>query len=96
MLDKRWAVVTDYNKAISIISGIEKTCGKTVSKKIQSKHELKTEFTDGTKLIWVETSESSKGFRFGKMWCDERIDKEIFDLLIATSYFGKYENIIWV
>lgn len=44
----------------------------------------------------MDASESSKGFRFEKMWCDERIDKETFDLLIAPSYFGKYENIIWV
>ena len=69
---------------------------KLFLKKSKAKHELKTEFTDGTKLIWVDASESSKGFRFEKMWCDERIDKETFDLLIAPSYFGKYENIIWV
>lgn len=77
------------------MSRIEKTCGKTVSKRIKSSN-LVTEFIDGTKLFWVSASESSKGFRFGKMWCDKKIDREIFDLVIMPSYFGNYEDIIWV
>lgn len=93
----KWAVVGfDYYRAIDIMSGIEKTCGKTVFKKFQSKYELKTEFTDGTKLIWVKASEFSRGFKFGKMWCDERINREIFDYVIMPSYFGKYEDIIFL
>lgn len=33
MFDKKWAVVGfDYYRAIDIMSGIEKTCGKIVSK----------------------------------------------------------------
>lgn len=97
MFDKKWAVVGfDYYRAIDIMSGIEKTCGKTVSKKIKSEHELVTEFTDGTKLRWMKASEASIGFRFGKIWCDERINKDIFDLLIVPSYSGKYEDIIWM
>lgn len=75
----KWEVVGfDYDRAIDIISVIEKTCGKAVSKKIQNRFELVTEFTDGTRLIWVKASESSRGLKFGKMWCDEKIDREIF------------------
>ncbi len=95
----KWAVVGfDYNIAIDIMSGIEKTCGKTVSKKFQSKNALTltTEFTDGTKLFWVRASESSIGFRFGKMWCDERINKEFFNTVIMSCYTGKYEDIVWM
>lgn len=93
----KWAVVGfDYYRAIDIMSEIEKTCGKTVSKKFQNKYELKTEFTDGTKLIWVKASESSRGFKFGKMWCDEKIDKNIFSSVIMPCYTGKHKDIIWV
>ena len=99
MFDKKMAVVGfDYNIAIDIMSGIEKTCGKTVSKKFQSRKTLtlETDFTDGTRLIWVKGSESSRGFKFGKMWCDKNIDREIFDLVIMPSYFGEYEDIVWM
>ena len=43
MFDKKWAVVGfDYNIAIDIMSGIEKTCGKTVSKKISKQKDINT------------------------------------------------------
>lgn len=97
IFDKKWAVVGfDYYRAIEIMSEIEKTCGKTISKKIQSKYELVTEFTDGTRLSWVKALESSRGFKFGKMWCDKKIDREIFDLVIMPCYFGEYEDIVWM
>lgn len=54
MFNNRWAVVGfDYYAAIDIMSEIEKTCGKTVSKRIKSSNvpTLVTEFTDGTKLF---------------------------------------------
>lgn len=96
MFDKKWAVVGfDYYRAIDIMSGIEKTCGKAVSKRIKSEYELVTEFTDGTKLRWMKASEPSIGFRFGKIWCDERINKEFFNTVIMPCYTGKYEDIIW-
>ena len=99
MFDKKWAVVGfDYNIAIDIMSGIEKTCGKTVSKKFQSRKTLtlETNFTDDTKLFWLRASEQAIGFRFGKMWCDERINKEFFNTVIMSCYTGKYEDIIWM
>ena len=96
-LIKKWAVVGfDYYRAIDIMSGIEKTCDKIVSKKFHSKYELRTEFTDGTKLIWVEASKSFIGFRSGKMWCDERIDKKFFNTVIMPCYTGEYEDIIFL
>lgn len=97
IFEKKWAIV-GFNRcrAIDIMLGIEKTCGKTVYKKFNNKHELRTEFADGTTLKWVSASESSRGFKFGKMWCDEKIDKDIFKLIIMPCYTGKYEDIIWV
>lgn len=69
MFDKKWAVVGfDYNIAIDIMSGIEKTCGKTVSKKFQSRKTLtlETDFTDGTRLIWVKGRNLPEGLNLEK------------------------------
>ncbi len=99
MFDKKWAVVGfDYYRAIDIMSEIEKVCSKTVSKRIKSSNvpTLTTEFRDGTKLFWLRASEQAIGFRFGKMWCDERINKEFFNTVIMSCYTGKYEDIIWM
>lgn len=97
IFEKKWAIV-GFNRcrAIYIMLGIEKTCGKTVYKKFNNKHELRTEFTDGTTLKWVSALESSRGFKFGRMWCDEKIDKNIFSSVIMPCYTGKHKDIIWV
>ena len=83
---------------MAIVKAEGKDFSKTVSKKFQSRKTLtlETDFTDGTRLIWVKGSESSRGFKFGKMWCDKNIDREIFDLVIMPSYFGEYEDIVWM
>lgn len=95
--ENKWAVVGfTRNRAIYIMLEIEKTCGKIISKKFQNEYEVRTEFTDGTTLKWVRAAESSRGFKFEKMWCDEKIDKEIFNTVIMPCYTGEYEDIIWV
>lgn len=94
---KRWVVITpNYYKAQNIIEDIEKSCGKIPSKKTLGNHKMVTEFTDGTILKWIYMPESLRAYKFGKMWCDESIDKEILDCIILPRYFGKYEEIIWV
>lgn len=97
LLEKRWAVVGfDCNTASQLMPKIELSCGKTVIRKIRSNSELRTEFSDGTILTWVRGTESSRGHRFGKMWCDKEIDKRIFDCVIMPHYFGEREDIIWI
>lgn len=94
---KRWAVITaNYDKAKNIIEDIEKSCGKTKSKKILGNHKMITEFTDGTVLRWVPAKDFQKGFRCEKMWCDKNIDQEILNCVILPFYLGRYEDIIWV
>lgn len=96
-LGNKWAVVGfDYDSAFQLMSKIELSCGKNVSRKLHSKFELRTEFSDGTILTWVRASESSRGCKFGKMWCDKNIDKRVFDCVILPCYFGKREDIIWI
>lgn len=93
----RWAIVGfDYDTAKQIITDIEESSDKEVLRRIQTKHEIRTEFTDGTLLIWVNASFTSKGQKFGKMWCDKNINKDIFRCMIMPMYFGKREDIIWI
>lgn len=93
----RWAVVGfDYDTAKQIMADIEKSSDKEVLRRTQTKHEIRTEFTDGTLLRWVKASDSSRGQRIGKMWCDKNINEDIFRCVIMPMYFGKREDIIWV
>lgn len=94
----RYAVVGfNYNRAKQIIDDIEESSGKDVLRRIRSKHEIRTEFTDGTLLKWVNASSfSSRGQIIGKMWCDKNINENILKRTIMPMYFGKREDIIWL
>ena len=93
----RWAVVGfNYDTAKQIISSIEESSGKEVSRRIHNKYEIRTEFTDGTSLRWIKTSDSSRGTKFGKMWCDKNINEDVLRCIILPMYFGKREDIIWI
>ena len=53
----RWAVVGfNYDRAKQIIDDIEESSGKDVLRRILTKHEIKTKFTDGTILKWVNAT----------------------------------------
>ena len=93
----RWAVVGfDYDTAKQIIAGIEESSDKDVLRRIQTKHEIRTEFTNGTLLRWVNASFSSKGQRIGKMWCDKNINEDVLKCMIMPMYSGRREDIIWL
>ena len=95
---KRWAVVGfDYDTAKALITAIEwSAVDKNILRRIQSKNELCTEFDDGTILRWVKASDNARGRKFGKMWCDKNINKDIFEHVIMPMYFGKREDINWI
>ncbi len=96
-LKNRWAVVGfDYDTAKQLIANIEISSEKEILRRIQSRNELRTEFSDGTLLRWVGASDSAKGHKFGKMWCDKHINEDILKCRILPMYFGKKEDIIWV
>lgn len=93
----RWAVVGfDYATAEQIMAGIEQSSGKEVLRRIRTEHEMRTEFTDGTLLRWVNAAHSSRGQKIGKMWCDKNINKDVLKCMIFPMYFGKREDIIWL
>lgn len=94
---KRWAVVGfDRDTAMQLIAKIERSSEKEILRRIQSTHELRTEFTDGTLLRWLSASDSAKGQKIGKMWCDKNINEDIFKSVIMPMYLGKREDIIWI
>ena len=93
----RWAVVGfDYDTAKQLITIIEVFSDKEILRKKQTRYEMYTEFTDGTLLRWVKASDSCRGQKFGKMWCDKNINEDILRCRIMPMYFGKREDIVWV
>ena len=94
----RWAVVGfDYDTARQLMESIELSSGKEVSRRIQSKNELRIEFTDGTLLRWIKASDNGcHGQRVGKMWCDKNINEDVLKCIVLPMYFGKREDIIWL
>ena len=93
----RWAVVGfDYDTALQLISDIETSSEKEVLRKTRTKHEIRTEFTDGTLLRWVPAYINARGHKFGKMWCDKSINEEELRCRIMPMYFGKREDITWL
>lgn len=97
-LDNRWAVCGfDFPGALKIIEGIEKESGKEVlRRRVGRALGIEVTFKDGTVLRWVPASDSSRARKFGKMWCDKNIDKDILRDVIMCCYYGKREDIIWI
>lgn len=95
--DQRWAVVGfTHERAKEIIDEIVSSCGKEISRKIINKYELRIEFADGTTLRHIRASENSRGNKFGKMWCDKDIDRDILYCVIMPMYYGNRDDIIWL
>ena len=96
-LDRRWAVVGfDYDRAAVIIDDIQAKCGKEVLRRVRNRLQQHVEFVDGTILEWVKASENSRGRKFGRMWCDKAINREVFNRIIRPCYYGSQEDIIWL
>ena len=96
--DKSWSIVTnDIVKAKIIIETIKAMCDKgTILREIVSRNTLILELSDGTSIRWLPCSDSLRGMKCSKLWCDEQISKDMFENMIEVNYFGKRENIIWI
>lgn len=93
-----WAVV-GFNSIIAerIMENIAKTCGKDVLHKIYNANTLVAiDFKDGTTLRRIPTTTSARGCRIGKLFCDSRIDPNVFREIIAPMYRGNAADIIWI
>lgn len=94
---QRWAVVGfSHDTAQHIMSDIENNCNKTVSRKVFTRNELRTEFNDGTVLRWVPAREASRGLKFEKMWCDRSIDNDTLQCIVFPMYRGGMDEIVWL
>lgn len=95
---KRWVIITNNReKAKAILQTIAATCDKgTIAREIYNKSDMFIEMSDGTLIRWWHYSESVKGMKCNKLWCDKEIDKTFFENAIKPNYFGKQENIIWI
>lgn len=97
-VQNKWAVVVSgYARAKNFMHIIEAASGKEVLYKRQSIcFGLYTEFADGTILRWIRPVRSSRGYKFGKMWCDRNIDQEILQTVILPCYWGDRSEIVWL
>lgn len=96
-MQKRWAVVGfTHERAKEIIDEIVSSCGKEISRKLICMNEIRIEFTDGTVLRHIRASNNARGHKFGKMWCDKNINRDIFDSVIMPIYFGERDDIVWL
>lgn len=93
---QNWVVVcSEWDVAKTMISNIENSSDKEILRRIIGKYELRTDFSDGTQLRWIQTSCSARGYRFGKLWCDKEINKVVLEQVILPMYFGEIEDIVW-
>lgn len=93
-----WAVV-GFNSIIAeeIMENIVKTCEKDVLHKIYNANALVAiDFKDGTTLRWIRNPTFARGYRIGKLFCDRRIDQNVFLDNIVPMYRGSAEDIIWL
>lgn len=95
--EKRWAVVGfTHERAKEIIDEIVSSCGKEISRRFICKNDIRIEFTDGTMLRHIRASDSSRGNKFSKMWCDKDINRDILYCVIMPNYFGGRDDIVWL
>lgn len=91
-----WGVVGfSYDTANEIICDIEQTYGKNILRKFNNGQMISTIFEDGVSLRWIPATTSSRGYRFGKMWCDRTISDEI-RWYIYPMFFGREDDIVWL
>lgn len=93
-----WAVVGfDSKRAEEIMENIMKTCEKHVLHKIyNAKTLVAIDFKDGTTLRWIPNTTSARGYRIEKLFCNRRIDQNVFREIIAPMYRGDAADIIWL
>lgn len=97
MLENRWGIIGfDHDNAESIINNIEATCGKIIKQRIRGEREMYTLFTDGTFVEWIDPNNYPRAQRFGKIWCNIHINKNVFKQVIMPMYRGKMGDIIWL
>ena len=91
-----WGIVTpDREKAKALMTQIESERNIGVWERKDGPVQMVVQFADGVRLMWVRPTESARGYRIGRLWCDVNTDQEILNNVILPKYRGKTEDIVW-
>ena len=92
-----WAVVGfDYQSAKELMGNIIYSTDKQIMKTVINTNTILCVFSDGTTLRWIPANTNSRGYRFGKMWCDSNIAQDLLDTVILPMYTGHLKDITWI
>lgn len=97
-MNKNWVVV-GFDREISkeIMKNIARTCGKDIASINFNEHSIPMiKFQDGTILRWLPSDERAMGYRYTKLFCNCRIDTNVFETILAPQYLGDTKDIIWL
>lgn len=72
-----WAIIGFYgNKARSIAKDIEERCGKNMVFAYYCRREIYIKLQDETIIRWFCNGGKARGYRYSKLVCDSKIDRE--------------------
>ena len=95
--ENRWAVVGfPHDQAFGIMQDIERDAGKHVFRRENTKNSLRTLFEDGTILEWIPATTTCRGYKFGRMWCNSKLDETTLKAVVYPLYFGSQDDIVWL
>ena len=91
-----WAVVTsDREKARELMRRVENDHCASVYQRVDDASKMLLRFSDGISLRWVRPTDTIKGYRIGKMWCDVTVDQNVLNSVILPKYRGMAQDILW-
>lgn len=97
--ENQWAVVGfSHDQALKIMQNIEQEAGKVVIGRVRSRNSLRTLFDDGTILEWIPAAAAitRRGYKFGRMWCDNTLDTVTLHEVVYPLYFGNRDSVVWL
>nr|DAH36695.1 MAG TPA: hypothetical protein [Caudoviricetes sp.] len=75
---------------------IEQEAGKVVISRVRTRNSLHTLFDDGTILEWIPATTTCRGYKFGRMWCNSKLDETTLKAVVYPLYFGSQDDIVWL
>lgn len=95
--ENQWAVVGfSRDQALKIMRNIEQEAGKVVISRVRTRNSLHTLFDDGTILEWIPATTTCRGYKFGRMWCNSKLDETTLKAVVYPLYFGSQDDIVWL
>ena len=89
-------VTSERDKALCYMQHIRELHSQDVLQEIVGKLQARLVFKNGSVIRWIRPVESSRGYRYSKLWCDKDIPHDMLCEVILPCYRGKREDIIWI